>query len=264
VLLGTAGSHAPKKGGHKGGNKGGHNGAGGLNARDREHPLDVLGKRRAPSDYFRSAHTGDEDTQATRRLKLEEREVRWHAARRSALAFVREDIHPHTKSEVDKAADLLDKHGVDSEDVNAKGKKNKDKVENATARVIEALRSLSSQYVSLKVMDGTTIVPTVARLKSHPHGTIASMATALCVQWLGSVHNAVGTLAASYERPPPPTARGCRRDQPGTFIFIPVLAISMTDVVFFSSPGFQETKARVRRRVRRGSKKRTATSTDEG
>ena len=204
VLLGTAGSHAPKKGGHKGGNKGGHNGAGGLNARDREHPLDVLGKRRAPSDYFRSAHTGDEDTQATRRLKLEEREVRWHAARRSALAFVREDIHPHTKSEVDKAADLLDKHGVDSEDVNAKGKKNKDKVENATARVIEALRSLSSQYVSLKVMDGTTIVPTVARLKSHPHGTIASMATALCVQWLGSVHNAVGTLAASYERPPPP------------------------------------------------------------
>ena len=183
VLLGTAGSHAPKKGGHKGGNKGGHNGAGGLNARDREHPLDVLGKRRAPSDYFRSAHTGDEDTQATRRLKLEDREVRWHAARRSALAFVREDIHPHTKSEVDKAADLLDKHGVDSEDVNAKGKKNKDKVENATARVIEALRSLSSQYVSLKVMDGTTIVPTVARLKSHPHGTIASMATALCVQW---------------------------------------------------------------------------------
>ena len=157
VLLGTAGSHAPKKGGHKGGNKGGHNGAGGLNARDREHPLDVLGKRRAPSDYFRSAHTGDEDTQATRRLKLEEREVRWHAARRSALAFVREDIHPHTKSEVDKAADLLDKHGEDSEDVNAKGKKNKDKVENATARVIEAL-SLS-EYVSLKVIERTTIVP---------------------------------------------------------------------------------------------------------
>ena len=211
VLLGTAGGHVPKRGGAKGGGAGRGVGASGGNRNDREHPLDVLGKRRAPSEHHRSSHTGDEDTIATRRLRVEEREVRWLTARRAALAFVREEIHPHTQSEITKVAKALAEHVADSEEAHfpggtnkTKGKKAKERAENALARVVEALRSLSSQYVSLKVMDGTNIVPTVASLRTHPHPTVAKMAEGLCTQWLGSVHNAVGTLAASYERPPPP------------------------------------------------------------
>ena len=59
VLLGTAGGHVPKRGGAKGGGAGRGVGASGGNRNDREHPLDVLGKRRAPSEHHRSSHTGD-------------------------------------------------------------------------------------------------------------------------------------------------------------------------------------------------------------
>ena len=38
---------------------------------------------------------------------LEEREVRWTSARRAALAYVREEIHPHTAGEIDRVQKAL-------------------------------------------------------------------------------------------------------------------------------------------------------------
>jgi type II secretory pathway pseudopilin PulG len=168
------------------------------------------GKRRRNVDYFASDHTGDDWEAPTRLLRLEEREVRWTAARRQALAFVREEIHPHTASEVERVQAVLDDFSAAAA-ASPGGGSNKRKKEAAAEeaaaalnRVIEALRTLGSQYVSLQVLDKTSIRDSVMGLRSHANETVARMAKGLVQQWLGALHSHVGTLAACYNRPPPP------------------------------------------------------------
>ena len=74
----------------------------------------------------------------------------------------------------------------------------------ALAKVIEALRALNSQYVSLRVLEKTDIREAVMELRSHPSEVVSRMAKRLVAQWVGALRSHVGTLAASYERPPPP------------------------------------------------------------
>ena len=70
--------------------------------------------------------------------------------------------------------------------------------------MIEALRALNSQYVSLRVLEKTDIREAVMELRSHPSEVVSRMAKRLVAQWVGALRSHVGTLAASYERPPPP------------------------------------------------------------
>jgi hypothetical protein len=212
-LVGGFGAHPPKPkgsgpGGRSRGGVGGFGGGGGGDGGGRD-PLGAADlKRKRESSYFESDHTGDDVDAPTRAAMLEEREVRWTAARRAALAYVREEIHPHTAGEIDRVQKALSDFGAESEGAadppRGGSKKAKAAATAALAKVIEALRTLNSQYVSLRVLEKTDIREAVMELRSHPSEVVSRMAKHLVAQWVGALRSHVGTLAASYERPPPP------------------------------------------------------------
>ena len=211
-LVGGFGAHPPKpKGSGPGGRSrsgggGGFGGGGGDGGRDPLGAADL--KRKRESSYFESDHTGDDVDAPTRAAMLEERGVRWTSARRAALAYVREEIHPHTAGEIDRVQKALSDFGADSagaaDPPRGGSKKAKAAATAALAQVIEALRALNSQYVSLRVLEKTDIREAVMELRSHPSDVVSRMAKRLVAQWVGALRSHVGTLAASYERPPPP------------------------------------------------------------
>ena len=174
--------------------------------------LDPLGaahaKRRRDATYFQSDHFGCEDEPPTSVLTAERRELRWAAARRAALAYVREAVHPHTAAEVERVERSLDENAEASEGAAASSgagtKKQRERAHAALAKVLDALRQLGSQYVNLEVLRRTEVRAKVSRLRRHPDPTVAAMATRLVDGWLATLRMSVGVLAAEYDRPPPP------------------------------------------------------------
>ena len=201
-LVGGFGAHPPKpKGSGPGGRSrsgggGGFGGGGGDGGRDPLGAADL--KRKRESSYFESGHTGDDVDAPTRAAMLEEREVRWTSARRAALAYVREEIHPHTAGEIDRVQKALSDFGADSagaaDPPRGGSKKAKAAATAALAKVIEALRALNSQYVSLRVLEKTDIREAVMELRSHPSEVVSRMAASR-----GAVGGRVA-LARGYAR----------------------------------------------------------------
>ena len=189
--------------------------------------LDPLGaahaKRRRDATYFQSDHFGCEDEPPTSVLTAERRELRWAAARRAALAYVREAVHPHTAAEVERVERSLDENAEASEGAAASSgagtKKQRERAHAALAKVLDALRQLGSQYVNLEVLRRTEVRAKVSRLRRHPDPTVAAMATRLVDGWLATLRMSVGVLAAEYDRPPPPkppsAANASRNRAPG-------------------------------------------------
>ena len=174
--------------------------------------LDPLGaahaKRRRDATYFQSDHFGCEDEPPTSVLTAERRELRWAAARRAALAYVREAVHPHTAAEVERVERSLDENAEASDGAAASSgagtTKQRERAHAALAKVLDALRQLGSQYVNLEVLRRTEVRAKVSRLRRHPDPTVAAMATRLVDGWLATLRMSVGVLAAEYDRPPPP------------------------------------------------------------
>jgi hypothetical protein len=103
-------------------------------------------RQRIGGDCFASGHTGDEVDPPTRALRAEEREVRWTAARRAALAYVREDLQPRDAAELHRVQGILDSFSTTSSPTSAAAAAAAD-ADNATVpptsmvnRVIEAGR----------------------------------------------------------------------------------------------------------------------------
>jgi hypothetical protein len=138
--------------------------------------LDPLGaahaKRRRDATYFQSDHFGCEDEPPTSVLTAERRELRWAAARRAALAYVREAVHPHTAAEVERVERSLDENAEASEGAAASSgagtKKQRERAHAALAKVLDALRQLGSQYVNLEVLRRTEVRAKVSRLRPPP------------------------------------------------------------------------------------------------
>ena len=172
-------------------------------------------KRKRDSRFFAADHAGDDVEPPSAAVALAEREARWAAARRAALAYAREDADA---DDLDAIEDSLKRLracepfcGHDDarvENASRKHKSRADEEKRAAAadatRALDALRALEARHVNVSVLRETNVCASVARLKTHADATVRRAAAALLLQWLAALRSSVGTLAASYERPPAP------------------------------------------------------------
>ncbi len=233
------GSHPPKRKGGKGGNAGrgregvsafGEDGVSALYGKDgasialgdlrggsRENAIASIDphwyadkKRKRCSRFFAADHAGDDVEPPSAAVALAEREARWAAARRAALAYAREDADADDIAAVEEHLARLRACepfcGHESETNTSRKHKSRADERADAARALDALRALEARHVNASVMRETDVCASVARLKTHADATVRRVAAALLRQWLAALRSSVGTLAASYERPPAPRA----------------------------------------------------------
>jgi hypothetical protein len=170
-------------------------------------------KRKRDSRFFAADHAGDDVEPPSAAVALAEREARWAAARRAALAYAREDADADDIAAVEEHLARLRACepfcGHESETNTSRKHKSRADERAAAAdatRALDALRALEARHVNASVMRETNVCASVARLKTHADATVRRVAAALLRQWLAALRSSVGTLAASYERPPAPRA----------------------------------------------------------
>ena len=170
-------------------------------------------KRKRDSRFFAADHAGDDVEPPSAATALAEREARWAAARRAALAYAREDADADDIAAVEEHLARLRACepfcGHESETNTSRKHKSRADERAAAAdatRALDALRALEARHVNASVMRETNVCASVARLKTHADATVRRVAAALLRQWLAALRSSVGTLAASYERPPAPRA----------------------------------------------------------
>ena len=185
-------------------------------------------KRKRDSRFFAADHAGDDAEPPAVAVAFAEREARWAAARDAALAYAREDADADDVGAVETQLAVLRAcdRGVQSSRTEARGdppplssgakpaskkpfKKSKADSSAAAAdarRALDALRALEARYVSARVLEKTSACAAVARLKTHADAAVKRAAENLLELWLAALRSHVGTLAATYERPPAPRA----------------------------------------------------------
>ena len=135
-------------------------------------------KRKRDSRFFAADHAGDDVEPPSAAVALAEREARWAAARRAALAYAREDADA---DDLDAVEDSLKRLracepfcGHDDarvENASRKHKSRADEEKRAAAadatRALDALRALEARHVNVSVLRETNVCASVARLKTH-------------------------------------------------------------------------------------------------
>ena len=182
-------------------------------------------KRKRDSRFFAADHAGDDVEPPSAAVALAEREARWAAARRAALAYAREDADA---DDLDAVEDSLKRLracepfcGHDDarvENASRKHKSRADEEKRAAAadatRALDALRALEARHVNVSVLRETDVCASVARLKTHADATVRRAAAALLLQWLAALierRDAGGFVRGS----PAPRRRERRRRRRG-------------------------------------------------
>jgi hypothetical protein len=172
-------------------------------------------KRKRDSRFFSADHAGDDVEPPSVATVFAERETRWVTSRLAAVAYVREDPDDALVAEITTthvptlrecfAFCAAEKTASKKQTKTSKTADERASVSSAT-RALETLRLLETLYVNARVLRETDVCAVVRRLKTHADATVRQTASGLLTQWLKTLQTHVGTMAATYERPPAPRA----------------------------------------------------------
>ena len=178
-------------------------------------------KRKRDSRFFSADHAGDDVEPPSVATVFAERETRWFTSRLAAVAYVREEPDDDVVAEITKThlptlrecfAFCAAEKTTEKEKTASKKQTKTSKTADAAAsvssatRALETLRLLETLYVNARVLRETDVCASVRRLKTHADATVRLAAASLLTQWLAALQTHVGTMAATYERPPAPRA----------------------------------------------------------
>ena len=170
-------------------------------------------KRKRDSRFFAADHAGDDVEPPSVATAFAERETRWAASRRAALAYAREEPDADLVAEIEKThkPTLRECEAFCATQTASKKQTKTSRADeraslSSATRALETLRALEGRHVNLRVLRETGVCASVARLKTHADATVRLAASSLLSQWLAALQTHVGTMAATYERPPAPRA----------------------------------------------------------
>ena len=171
-------------------------------------------KRKRDSRFFAADHAGDDVEPPSVATAFAERETRWATSRRAALAYAREEPDADLVAEIEKTHEptlreceaFCATRTASKKQTKTYARADERASLSSATRALETLRALEGRHVNLRVLRETGVCASVARLKTHADATVRLAASSLLSQWLAALQTHVGTMAATYERPPAPRA----------------------------------------------------------